>query len=119
MLRTILSLCLLCNYAGVAASDDQSVQEQLVYAFCYAEQTGQLCDDLKLLLDTKAAFERRNGVSLKGPICIQGLDQAVADEATKDRAALCAKARRRYGCAGTEIPRLLSNWPAGPVCRYP
>jgi len=38
-------------------------------------------------------------VSITGPACLAELDQAVAVEV-----------RRLYGCTGTDLPRLLSNW---------
>jgi len=43
-----------------------------------------LCNDLKLQLDTKAEFERRNTVPITtNPECLTGLDQAVAKEQKK------------------------------------
>ncbi|MFQ2508111.1 hypothetical protein ACK31R_09700 [Aeromonas caviae] len=85
-----------------------------VKAFCYAKQAGQLCDGLKMRMDTEDAFYSSIGyVPQKGVQapefndCASSFDAAIADE-KKD---LCQKAEALYGCNGTEIKALLTGWP--------
>lgn len=85
-----------------------------VKAFCYAEQAGQLCDGLKMRMDTSEKFYRSiNYVPQKGVQapefndCSDAFDAAISDEGK----GLCEKAEARYGCNGTDIKGLLTGWP--------
>ena len=105
-------------------AQDRSVNEALVFGFCYALQAAMVCDDISIRIDTEQKIERKAGGEIRGPaspynkFCMGGLDAAFKDENIADgNKKLCKKAWEFYGCSGTKIPKLLYQR-NGAYCKY-
>ena len=93
---------------------------ELVEAFCYALQVSMFCDDLKMGVDTEGKIEKQLGTEIRGPKspynkdCLKGLNKALdAYDAGKTN---CLDAWEKYGCSGSEVPRLIQRWTS--PCAY-
>lgn len=84
---------------------------ELVFAYCYALQASALCKGLQMRLDTESKIEQIVGGKFRGPegshnqICMQAIMKADADE----KNGVCRTAWDKYGCFGSERPRLLQQ----------
>ena len=96
----------------------------LAQKFCYSLQAAMICNDLQMRLDTEDKIESFIGEKIRGPKsrysdnCMKGLNQAFKDE----KKGLCDKAWEKYGCSGTDIPKLIQESPFGKpngmLCEY-
>ena len=110
---------------GLVSFDTHAKEpKKLVHEFCYALQATSVCDNLNMRLDTEGKVESQVGGKFRGPKtpfnneCMAGLNQAFEEE----NKGLCKTAWEKYGCSGTEIPRLLQENPFrnrnGIFCKY-
>jgi len=113
-MRPIALLLLCASFSSMAASNYTPEIAKKVKGFCYAEQAGQLCDGLKMRIDTADQFYKSIGYTPQKGIqapefndCADAFDAAMADE----KKGLCEKAEALYGCNGSEIKGLLTGWP--------
>lgn len=111
------------NMSEINSSEHVSTQEvkHLVQAFCYALQASLVCENLNMRLDTEGKIENQVGGKFRGQNtqyndeCLTGLNSA-------EGKGLCKKAWEKYGCSGTDIPRLIQENPFkirdGVFCTY-
>ncbi|BBQ51268.1 hypothetical protein VAWG004_03150 [Aeromonas veronii] len=110
---TLLLLSIFSASCAAANSYTPDIASK-VKGFCYAKQAGQLCDGLKMRIDTEDAFYQSIGYTPQKGIqapefndCADAFDAAIADE----KKGLCKKAEALYGCNGSDIKGLLTGWP--------
>jgi|GEM_PF-5409930 len=84
-------------------------KEELVSSYCYALQASLICKGLQMRSDTESKIEKIVGGKFRGPegshnpVCIQAIMRADSDSA------VCRTAWDKYGCFGSEHPRLLQQ----------
>ena len=112
-------------FIGLASLNAYATEpRQLVYAYCYVLQASETCDNVDVKMDTEEKIEKQVGGKFreqKTPYsdeCLAGMIKAVKDEGK----GLCTTAWEKYGCHGSEIPRLLQENPFknrnGVFCKY-
>lgn len=121
--RTLFVVSFLC-IGLVPISTYAKEPEKLVREFCYALQATSVSHNLNMRLDTESKIEAQVGGKFRGPqkpynsACMEGLNQAFDEEGK----GLCQTAWEKYGCSGTEVPRLLQESPFGNrdgiFCKY-
>jgi hypothetical protein len=111
------------SFANEETSNSKE-NKHLVKSFCYSLQAASICDNLNMRIDTEGKIEAkigekfRNQTSVYSSDCWAGLNKAFEEE----NKGLCAVAWKKYGCSGTDIPRLIQENPFkiknGNFCKY-
>ena len=109
--------------SNTALSDTEA--KKLAYDFCYALQASSLLLDqlgFGMRMGTRDQVEKQLGINnITAPTspfkqeCLAAFDKAFEDE---KKGVLLEKAWRKYGCFGTETPRLIQNTTTGTLCIY-
>ena len=120
----IYQICFIVIFFGATCltsyAKDEKDESELVFGFCYALQASMICKDLKMRIDTERKIEKQVGKKIRGPKspynddCMAGLNEAFEDE----NKGLCKNAWKKYGCEGTEVPKLLFKTDGSIYCVY-
>ena len=119
-LKLISSSLIVLLFLGLSSQKGNAKDpSELAFGFCYALQASMICNDLNMRVDTEKKIEKQVGAKLRGPQspynkdCMAGLDKAFEDE----NKGLCKVAWEKYGCEGSEVPRLIFK-KRGAYCIY-
>ncbi|MCV6637888.1 hypothetical protein [Candidatus Albibeggiatoa sp. nov. NOAA] len=84
---------------------------KLVKGYCYVLEAVKACGNLTMNANTKSKVRRYVGQTVNELSSIYGVDCAIGFRlmSSDKKNGLCQKAWQRYGCNGSEIPRLIYN----------
>ena len=100
---------------------------KLVSNFCYAFQAALVCDSLNMRRDTEGKVEKQYNLKIRnqpftspiGKICMSAYNEVTLAD---DLNSVCNDVWNRFGCSGTEIPKLVQESPFkkpnGVFCEY-
>ena len=124
MIRAAIIITTISLFPSASRSDEAA--ERLANRFCYALQVMAVCESLTVRADTESRIDTQLGEKVRGGLkspffehCMAGIAEVDKKESNPN---FCSDAWRRYGCDGTEIPRLLIEnpftVPNAIVCEY-